>query len=241
MGRQIGAWEARARSRLGGVSARVMEPESLQDHVVAAVRRFSADRPRVLYGDFAGNGVTYDIVISTTLTSWVHGFSAIEAIEYPLGDREPTYLDDQRTVLYPAISVPTHVRLLDTVPATGQTARLFYSAPWPSPNEAPATDLISDTDYEPVVALGASTAALELAGRSAGTQRNTLGGADLVGESSESERWLSISRSLAKEYGGHVGSGDGDGEAPAQAVTDWDARSTWDDTGRLFIFRKHRR
>jgi hypothetical protein len=240
MGRQIGAWEARARVRLGNVSTTVLLEESLQDHVLAAVRRFSSDRARVVHFDFAGNGVAFDIAISS-LTSWVHGFSSVEAIEYPQGDREPTYLDDQSFVLYPAISVPTAVRLLSTVPATGQTARLFYSAPWPVPTEDPDDDLISNTDYEPVVALAASTAALELAGRAAGTQRNTLGGADLVGESSESERWLQIARSLAKEYGGHVGSGEGDGEAPAQAVTDWDARSTWDDTGRLFIFRKRRR
>jgi hypothetical protein len=240
VGRQIGAWEARARVRLGNVSIPVLLEESLQDHVLAAVRRFSSDRARIVNFDFAGDGAAFDIAI-TALTSWVHGFSSVQAIEYPLGDREPSYLDDQSFVLYPAISVPTHVRLLSTVPATGQTARVFYTAPWPVPTEDPDDDLISNTDYEPVVALAASTAALELAGRSAGTQRNTLGGADLVGESSESERWLQIARSLAKEYAGHVGSGDGDGEAPAQAVTDWDAQATWVDTGRRFLFRWPRR
>jgi len=239
MGRSLPTWRDRCRDRLGNPPDEVISPGSLEDFVRAAVRAFSGDRPRTTFANFAGDGAAFDLAIAS-LTGWVNVFSQVRAIEYPQGEREPVYLDEQSFILYPTDSAPTAVRLLVDTPATGKTARVYYTVPWPIPTSDPAIDKVADTDYEPVVALGASQAALELAGRAAGHQRPSLPSASLVGEQTEQSRWSELARMLAKEYRDHVGSGDA-GEAPAMGVIDWDARSSWDETGHRFLFRDPRR
>jgi hypothetical protein len=240
MGRELSTWRDRTRDRLGNPSSQQISPGSLEDHVRAAIRTFSSDRPRVTFANFVGDGVTFDLAISS-LTGWVHGFSGIEAIEHPQGEREPLFLDEQSWQLYPFDSAPTAVRLLATIPAVGTTARVYYSVPWPIPTSDPTVDKMADTDYEPLVALAASQAALELAGRAAGHQRPSLPSASLVGEQTEEARWLELSRALAKEYRTHVGAGAEGQEPPAMTVGDWDASSTWRETGKRFLIREPRR
>jgi hypothetical protein len=234
MGNAVETWEERTRTILGSPSTDDLSSESLQDHVLAAVRRFSGELPRITYSDYVGDSVTFDLALPT---GWVNGFSRVQALEYPLGDRPATNLDLQEISYYPADSAPLKIRLRDTTPVTGKTARVYFSIPWPVPTSDPTVDKISDLDFIPVCHLAAAYGALELAGGAAGNTRNSLSGADLVGESTEQARWLEEHDRHMKIYLTHVG-GSEDG-APADGIIDWDAAASYL-SGRRFLFRGRR-
>jgi hypothetical protein len=236
MGRTITQWEDRASTLLGAPKP-APASESMQDHVLAAVRKFSADLPRITYADYPGDGVTFDLALPA---AWMNGFSRVQEVEYPQGERPPVRLDLQEVSPYPPDSAPTAIRLRDTTPAVGKTARVFYSLPWPVPDENPATDKISDLDFEPVCHLAAAYAALELASDAAGHTRNSLSGADLVGEQTEQGRWLAAYDRHLKTYLAHVGADEEGGGAPASGIIDWDATASFLQTGRRFLFRGRR-
>jgi hypothetical protein len=234
MGRTITEWADRVSTLLGDPKP-TPAAESLEDHVIAAVRKFSSDLPRITYVDYTGDGVTFDLALPA---GWVSGFSRAQAVEYPQGQRPETYLDLQEVALYPRDSAPTKIRLRDTTPAVGKTARVYYSLPWPVPTSDPAIDKISDLDFEPVCHLGAAYAALELSGDAAGHTRSSLPNADLVGEQTEHARWVTEYERHLKVYLGHVGTEEGG--APASGIIDWDATASFLETGRRFLFRGRR-
>ncbi|HXF71142.1 MAG TPA: hypothetical protein VNO79_00845 [Actinomycetota bacterium] len=238
MGRAMAEWEARCRELLGNPAPSRISQQSLEEHVRAAVRRFSSDRPRIRTADYPGNGSTFELALPS---DWVTGFSQVQAVEYPQGEREPVFLDLQEVVLYPPGTTPTVIRLTETTPASGKTARVYYSVPWPIPDANPATDLIPATDFEAVASLAAAGGALELAGRTAGNKDPEMPGASAVDFRGESDRWRSLARDLLRAYAQHMGAAEGGASSAAEAITDWDARASWAETGRRFLLRWPRR
>lgn len=234
MGRTIDDWQDRTQTLLGDPKP-TPAPESIQDHVLAAIRRFSADIPRITYADYPGDGVTFDLNLPT---GWVPGFSRVVELEYPQGQRPAEYLDLQEVSLYPRDSAPTKIRLRDTTPATGSTTRVYYAIPWPIPTDDPSIDKISDLDFEPVAHLAAAYAALELSGDAAGHTRSSIPGANIAGDTSEYDRWIREHERHLELYFGHVGSVEGG--ALADGIIDWDARSTFVETRGRFLFRGRR-
>lgn len=236
MGRSLPQWEQRVRGMLGNPSTDQLASNDLQDEVEAAVRQFSADSPQVALSDFTGNGTAFDLTLPP---AWQAGFSSVRAVEYPQGERPPSFLDLAEVQPHPFDSAPTVIRLMQTIPANGKTARIYFTKAWPVPDAASGTDLISEADFEPVCHLAAWGGALELAGRAAGNKSPSLPSAAVVDFQTEEQRWRDIARDHLKAYQSHVGGADG--PAPADAITDWDALSTWADTGRTFLFRPRRR
>lgn len=237
MGRAMPQWVARVKTLLGSQPDSVIDADQIEEHVAPAIRKFSADRPRIASTDYPGNGSSFDLALPA---GWVHGFSTPQGVEYPLGERDPVFLDEQEWILYPTTTAPTNVRLRTTTPASGLTARLYYSAPWPIPDTAPATDLISDVDYEPVACLAASFAAMQLASKASSNKDGAITSAAAVDFEGEAERWRAIARDRLKTYRDHVGGTDG-ADGPAGGTTDWDALATFPETGRRFLFRWPRR
>lgn len=236
MGQTLATWEARVQELLGHPSTELLPTADIDKHIYAAVRRFSADRSQVTHVDLVGNGVAFEVDLPT---DWVVGFSQVEGVEYPQGERPAQWIDLAEVVLYPPNSAPTDIRLNDTTPATGETARIFYSLPWPLPTSTAAVDKISATDYEPVAKLAASYSAEQLAGRAAMHIDPTLPSADLTGVREEIDRWRLMAKDYAGIYNDHVGAADGG--AAATAVVDWDATPSWLQAGRRFLFRPRRR
>lgn len=224
-------WRERLYAVLGGISQTTLPPGDAESALRAAVRLHSRSVPRITYADFAGNGSAFDLAI-TSMTGWVAEFSFVPAVEYPQGEREPVYLDDQEVTLYPSDSAPTAVRLLLTTPATGKTARVYYTVPWPIPDNTAATDKIPDTDFEAVSNLAGHVAANQLASRAAGHQRPAIPAASLAGSESEEGRWARRAKELLELYQRHFGL-DEDAVMPADAIIDWDAVSFLDPTHRF--------
>jgi hypothetical protein len=231
----LNAWEARIREILGNPDTQILPAPDLTNALKGAFRRFGKDVPRRLHSDFTGDGVTFDL---TKPAAWIDGFSTVWQIEYPQGERPPVFLDFKEIQPYPDTSAPTVIRLNETTPAAGKVARLYFTVPWPVPTADPAIDLVPDPDFEAVCQLAAHIAAKELAGRAAGHQRPNLPSATAIGSESEEDRWMRISKTCLAYYQDHVGTSSG--PPGASATTDWDVMSTWQATGKRFLFRGRR-
>ncbi|MGQ0671235.1 MAG: hypothetical protein ACT4PO_16505, partial [Actinomycetota bacterium] len=227
------------RSLLGEPPKKLITDEAIEDNVAAAVRRFSGDSPRVTFTDFSGNGSAFDFALPT---GWIHGFSRVSAIEHPTGNRPETFLDLKEIITYPRDSAPTVIRLLETTPATGtNNVRVYWTLPWPIPTSDATVDKIADHDFEPVAHLGAYLCCLQLESQAAANTRLTVPTADFAGQGEESGRWKEAGDRHLKAYLDHIGGGLDGAVGPADGLTDWDARSSWLETGRRFLFRLPRR
>ena len=105
--------------------------------ILAAVDRYSIDRPKTYTDDYTGTGSKY-LAATTAMPSWVEGFSRVVDIEYPAtaspDDEDPQYLEPEdwrddywRTVA----SVRTrYVYLPNHQPSASETLRITYTVPW---------------------------------------------------------------------------------------------------------------
>lgn len=243
MGQTLATYDARVRARLGNIDSTAIPDGDLDKYVEDAVRRFSRDRPRILTADYAGDGVTTDFALPA---GWLDDFSFVAAIESPQGQKPAAMLDDAEISLYPDRSTPQFIRLASTIPSAGQTARIYFATSWPIPDAVAGTDQISAVDFEAVVALAASYAAEELRARSIRNTRSDFPEADQAGRvTEETDKWQMLARDLRREYADHLGTladgSDATGPGPAGATYDWDARATFDENGREFLFHGGRR
>jgi hypothetical protein len=235
MGSALTSWESRVRALLGNPTPQQLSPQDAQDHVRAAVRTFSSDRPRVTYVDYNGDGATFSLTIPV---SWVPGFSNLMAIEYPQGERDPVMLDLKEAAVYPSDSAPAFIRLAQTTPETGKVLRAFFTLPWPIPDATSSTDKIADVDFEAVCHLGAAYAARSLAGRASGARSPVIPAASQAGWEQERQRWSDEAGTHMQIYQDHVGGGSA---GPADGVTDWDVQSAYPYQGGAFLTRNSRR
>jgi hypothetical protein len=232
MGQTLVQWTDRVSALLGAPSTAVLPPVDRDSAVFAAVRRYSKDRPRMTSTDYVGDGVTHTLAIPA---GWVNGFSEVWEVEYPQGERPAVYLDIAEVTLYPAILVPTGIRLNLTTPGSGKTTRLVWTLPYPMPDATAATDLVPVTDFEPVASLAAAICAGQLQAEAADNQDPTVPSADFAGTESESGKWGERARKLMTVYLEHLGI---EGGPPgASGILDWDAPSSWVPLGRKWLFR----
>lgn len=236
----LAEYEVRSRIMLGRPATTTISSGDLEEHVEEAVRRYSKDRPRTAFRDYAGDGSAFDLSL-TPITEWVHGFSFPQAIEYPQGERPPVFLDMGEALLYPLDSAPTSIRLTSTTPATGETARVYFSVPWPIPTNDPAVDKIPATDFETVCHYAAYLGAEQLAGRAVPKKDPSFPAAQVFDLAAEGPNWREIARDHLKAYRVAVGADEETRPTPASGWVNWDAQSSWLYTGRTFLFRRPRR
>ena len=101
-----------------------------------AVQQYSQDRPDLYIKDVSGADTYYYAM--SNLTSWVEGFSSVQAIEYPAADlsadETPQYLDRDQWVddYWQDVSgtQTRYVRFIDVQPATGDEFRATYTIPY---------------------------------------------------------------------------------------------------------------
>jgi hypothetical protein len=227
MGKALGDWEDRVRDILGQVDQGVIKTTLIDSAITKALDTFSNDRPLELQADLAGDGTHY---LFTLPTGWVVGFSSALSVEYPQGQRPPLYLDMQEVHPYPDSDSATQLMFDVTTFATGQTARVTFTAPWPMPTQnAPTDDKVPSTDFDAVCHLAASYTAGWKAAEASANTRSSFPAADLSGLGEEADRWRAFSSWARKQYDQHIGSyGDGDEHpAPSSATFDWDGMSTF--------------
>jgi len=184
-----------------------------------AVKEHSKYRPQVIAGDIAGND-TYDYEMDL-LADWEKGFSVIKKIEYPAGEREPVYLEDEDWMIYED-TVGENLRLLGDTPAALETIRVTYSARH-AVTEADGT--IPRAHFEAVCHLAAKYALLALMNRYLQNTEPTLG-ADSVDHKSKAMESRSNANKEEAEYFQHMGIKPGEVTA-GMAFKDHDVNYPW--------------
>jgi hypothetical protein len=127
--------------------------------VAQAVAEHSRVKPIIRRRSLSGTG-SYTL---GTPTGWDNDFSSIESLEYPVGQRPPSYLKADTWLLTSSPTALTRyqIQLADVSPATAERINIAWTVPHVV-NEAGST--IPEGHYRAVATLGASYACLMLAG-----------------------------------------------------------------------------
>lgn len=196
------------------------EPEKIFA-IGKAVKKYSADKPRPVVEDVAGDG-GFDYLL-TLLSYWSDGFSTVKTVEYPVDDsvETPGVLEEDSWSIYlkPA---GRYLRFLDAKPAATEHFRVMYTAPHVC-DDVQCT--IPEADEAAVQALAAAEFCDMLATYYAQTGDSTIQ-ADSVDHKSRSSEYAARARTYRKSYSDHLGIVPG--SVPAASVTrDQDAWPSW--------------
>jgi hypothetical protein len=212
--------------------------------VVASISRVL---PRHVSHAFNGTGSATRYPTSGTLLTltvpWVQGFSFIDWIEHPTGDRPRTYLDESEWWYYPSPETATYIEF-DTAPATG-TANLLlgYTVLWSVTDSASNVPDHLEPGFEYALACAVCRV---VAAKYAHSGSSTIEG-DSVNYGSKSGEWRSLadtfcesaSTALGVDISSGGGAAAGEASAPAGGFLEWDVKSQpWGDP--LFLTRRQR-
>lgn len=180
----------------------------------AAVERYSKDRPDHVTEDEAGDDGRYYLV--TGLASWVEDFSRVLAIQYPAEavseDNAPQYLsdDDWRDDYW--VGTNRYIFLPNHAPATGETMRITYTAPyvWTA---ADATTTPT-SDFYAICHLAAGLCCQAIATKYSRTSDSTIT-ADSVRQSTRAYEFSKRAKEYISYYENHLGIGSTQDGKPA--------------------------
>ena len=193
--------------------------------IALAAERYSSDRPRLAVEDLTGDGTK----LLDLPAAWVPDFSAIEAIEYPVGGVPPVFLERDAWDLYTSPDA-TQIMFL-TAPADAAVVRVSFTI---KHTLSLSADTIPAVHREAVSGWAAALLLDQLASRFSGDSASSIQ-ADVVDHTSKAAEYASRARNLRKQY--HDGLGiDPKRSVPAGAVVNLDLP---DSRGRDRIF--HRR
>lgn len=194
-----------------------------------AVDAYSAHRPRVMVKDYNGDGSTYKLTLPS---DWEQDFSTIQSVEYPQGDRIPTFLDaDEYDVRNDTEAVKV-IWLFDLTPASGKKTRVTYTI---RHTLSDVTSTIPGADESIVTRLAASYACEALAAIYAQTSDPLLS-ADTVNYRSKSQEYRDLAKQYRKGYDDRMGAAES--LQAAGGYVEWD---TLDQTGFDRIYHPRRR
>ena len=89
---------------ISGTGEDLYSVADISDSVSEAVKRYSKDKPRIIYAQFRGQA-EYDYDLANVLTSWVDDFSVIRNLEYPAEGQTKQEIEDiDHEIYYPDTS-----------------------------------------------------------------------------------------------------------------------------------------
>jgi hypothetical protein len=178
------------------------------DAIGQAVKRYTSLRPVEGVQDYAGDGAIYDLALPT---GYVEGISTVRSIEYPQGQRQPTFIMPKDWVYYRS---PTalKIRILVTTPTLGNTVRVAFTKPH---TVDAGGSTIPVNDEEAVSDLAAAIGLRELASIYAGTTDPTIA-ADSVNYRTKAQEYSMLSDKLESRWRTHMGL---DKDSESQAAT----------------------
>lgn len=167
-----------------------LSQQDIQDAIALAASRYSKDRPQIAVEDL-------DPSDANTLPlpdAWEDDFSAIQSLEYPIGENPLSYIDSGRWSLYQGPSTTTIV-LVDDVDTTQDVRAKFSIAHVVSA----AADTIPLADREAAACWAAALLCDQLAAFYSGGSDSTMQ-ADSVRQQSKSQEYAARAKSLRKRY-----------------------------------------
>jgi len=215
----------------GSAGAVTVSAGVIDDCVSEALADHSRRSPRRVTADISGDGETHEYVLVTVASDWTAGLSVVQRVRTIPDGAEDGYMywmeSDRWHVLRDGTS---DVIVFETPIASGDTARLYYTAPWP------AATWPSEDDYA-IANLAASKATEIIAQFFAQEGAPTLDVA-FAQNSPKVDAYLQTARRFADRYLSHFGYKDLKSRRPFSTVLDWDTAS-W--RGRPWIDPRHNR
>lgn len=173
--------------------------------VARALDRYSKDKPLEIVSDVASDGTQLlelpsypDALAGQEVPVFDPLFSTIRAIEFPIAQNPPEYVDPNDFRLYRDPS-GTKVMLTADTPNAGNACRFTWTA-----RHASDGSTVPDGDFNAVVDFTAALAAEQLATIYAQTSDPTMS-ADVVNYRSKSQEYQSLAKMLRKRYYNHIG------------------------------------
>ena len=175
--------------------------------IAGALGRYSKHRPKISVADIAGDGTHLYAVPA----GWGNEFSAIESIEYPIGNNPETLLDKQDDYAVYVGLAAEQIRLVTQAPPAPASFRVKFTV-----LRTEAT--IAANDLDAVANLAASICLGMLAARYIGTGDSTMQ-ADAVNYRSKSQEAASRAKACLTFYNDHMGVKDDTGVPGASAIS----------------------
>lgn len=182
------------------------------DAITHAVRRYSKDRPQEKAEDLTPAAANY----LPLPTAWEPDFSALRALEYPIGAVPPTYIKQERYAFYRSPAT-VQIQLLDAVAVAAANVRATFSI---KHVVSAGADTIPVQDREPVACWAAAILCDQLASFYSGQTDSTIQ-ADSVDHKSKSAEFAARARALRSRYLNELGI-DSKRSTPAGAVVNLD-------------------
>lgn len=171
------------------------DEEAAVSTAVFALSRFS---PLVRVHKYAGDGSTYNLA---SPTYWSIGLSRVLEIRTPWVDSSqspPTPLTEDKYLIYLDTDGTEKIKLLSTIPATGETCRVLYTAPHVVNS---TTSTIETVDKEErVISYAAALCFQQMAAYSNALSNSTLG-ADVKDHSARAEKYSNLAEYYLKRSG----------------------------------------
>lgn len=199
--------------------AAVLSPDDRQAFIQEAVKRYSQDRPLQVAAEITGDGgFDYDLP-----DDWEEGFSEPRQVEYPAGQQQPVYADDNDWLLYQTTDGRV-LRFMAYSPAATETILLTYTV---RHQVTDSTNSIPGADQDAVVNLAGALCCYALARKYAQTSEPTIQ-ADAVNYGSKSGEYAKRGKELEGLYKAHIAPAAVDGGLPGASVSaDWDMNAGW--------------
>lgn len=206
MGHTMTEWATKVAVRLRDQAfVDVDTDDVIQIGVLPAIAQYSIDRPRTVAVDIEPVG-RY-VALPSAVQGWVAGWSEVSRVEAPAGETPPLALDPGEWVVTRDASDPgTQVILLPAELASGASARVFFSATWPTPDKTAGTDQVSAVGFEAVSALAAAMVCTSLAAE-AGRSRQGALPTDFVDGTERARNLQDVAASLRVVYNTFIGLG----------------------------------
>ncbi len=163
--------------------------------IVAALQRYSKDRPRTAVEDLTPS----DAHTLPLPDAWEANFSEAKSLEYPIGQNPRSYIESSRYSLYQDPTAIT-IKLLDAIDATQDVRASFTIAHLLDA----ANDTIPLGDREAAACWAGALLCDQLAALYSGGTDSTIQ-ADSVRQQSKSQEYASRAKSLRKRYLDEIG------------------------------------
>lgn len=210
----------------GDIGTAAFEAEA--ENVVTVL---SSKIPRHRTATFSGDGSAYSFALATIATDWIVGFSTLDWIEYPVGDRERSFLNSADYEYFPSFETVTHIGFIGTTPATGaDNIRISYTVPWSVTN---ATSDIPN-HLEPGFEYALACAVCRIYAAKYGHTSSNAIAADSVNYGSKGDLWSGLAKSFCAAASGALGvdvstddGGGDDNDSPRAAgkFVNWDPQA----------------
>ncbi len=190
-------------------AGKLTKPDDYDRNIGAALKRYSKHRPATKVLDIVGDG-TQEYALPS---GWVNEYSAVTAIEYPIGDIPKSLLEKDEYEIYQTPD-GDKLRLLIYAPAATESFRVTFTV-------LRTVTSVPEGDIDAFTLLAAALCCEELSNAYAQSSDSTMQ-ADAVDYKDKSYKFAQRAKRLMQLYKEHLGLKEDDAVPAAVAIGDLD-------------------